>query len=92
MAPFPVYDTDIIKDLKIREEMITRKQDFNSVPVTYCTTCLSLKVKEVVVEQKKVDCCMECGNTPSAEAHIEEWEKLYEERYGEKFVVLPKKD
>ncbi len=92
MAPFPIYDTEIINDLKIREEMISRKQNFNNVPVTYCTTCLSLKVKDVVVDHKKVNCCMDCGNTPTAETHIEEWQDLYKERYGEEFLVLPKQE
>lgn len=32
------------------------------------------------------DFCMECGCTEIAEANIEEWERMYERRYGHKYV------
>jgi len=94
LAPFPPYDTEIINDLKIREKMITKKDDFNNVPVTYCKTCLSLHLKIVefkkenggVHEHKEVPYCVACSNTDLDSCHITEWEKLYEERYGETFL------
>jgi hypothetical protein len=98
MAPFPVYDTDIINDLKLLN-MITKKQDYNNVPVTYCKTCLKLHIKEVsfpkdgaisTKDKAVVPYCVDCGNTDLAEAHITEWEDMYEEKYGERF--LDKKD
>lgn len=97
-SPFPVYDTEIINDLKKREEMISRKSDFNNVPVEYCKTCLSLKLKTVEFENSEagenrdVTYCVPCGNTELGTAHIEEWEDLYEEKYGEKFIKLPEDD
>ena len=46
MAPFPVYDTGIINDIKDLN-MITKIEDYNNVPVTYCKTCLKLHIKDV---------------------------------------------
>jgi hypothetical protein len=91
MAPFPVYDTDIINDLKLLN-MITKKQDYNNVPVTYCKTCLKLHIKEVTFpketgsSQAVVPYCVDCGNTDLGQTHITEWEDMYEEEYGEKFI------
>lgn len=56
-------------------------EDYNNIPVCYCKNCLSLRVKIV----GGYDFCDDCGCTSFAESHIEEWEKLYESRYGKKF-------
>lgn len=94
-SPFPVYETEIIKDLKIRQNMITKSGDFNNVPVTYCKNCLSLNIKTVEFpktssgEDRDVDYCIACGNTDMEKAHIEEWEDIYEEKYGERFLNKP---
>jgi RNase P subunit RPR2 len=98
MAPFPVYDTGIINDIKDLN-MITKKQDYNNVPVTYCKTCLKLHVKDVTfqkdgarnLEKAVVTYCVDCGNTDLEEAHISEWEDMYEEKYGERFLTEKKK-
>ncbi len=91
LAPFPVYSTEVITDLKIclkiKENMITKKEDYNNVPVTYCKTCGSLHIKTVKIKGKEdVNYCVPCGNTDLGEAHIEEWEDIYEEKNGEKFI------
>ena len=91
-APFPVYDTEIINDLKIRQKMITKKDDYNNVPVTYCKTCGSLHIKKIEFsksdngEDRNVSYCVPCGNTDLGKVHIEEWEEIYEEKHGEKFL------
>jgi hypothetical protein len=92
LAPFPVYDTDIINDLK-KLNMLTEKDNFNNEKITYCKTCLSIKIKTIELKDtdKKVDYCIDCSNTPMGEAHISEWEDLYEERYGERFLTKNKK-
>ena len=54
-------------------------------PVVYCAECYSLKI--VHEDSIDSDCCMECGCTTVREAPFEEWEKLYEKRYGKKFTV-----
>ena len=91
-APFPVYDTEIINDLK-KLNMITSKDISNSEPIHYCKTCLSIVIKTVEFEKgadgedREVDYCLDCGNTDIGCAHISEWEDLYEEKYGERFLT-----
>ena len=91
MAPFPVYDTDIINDLK-KLSMIKSKDNFNNEPITYCKTCLSISIKTVEFpkteagEDRDVDYCTCCSNTDMGECHVEEWEEMYAEKYGEKFL------
>jgi hypothetical protein len=42
---------------------------------------LSLRVK-TVASGLNLDYCDECGSTDIEQSHIEEWKKLYKERYG----------
>lgn len=63
----------------------TLKEQYNNIPVHYCKSCLSLKVKTVVVDSD-LDFCDECGSTDIGQAHIEEWRKLHKERYGFDFL------
>ena len=61
-----------------------RLNDYDSEPVCYCANCLSLNVKyEEAIDS---DCCGKCGCTDIREALPQEWEKLYEKKYGKKFV------
>lgn len=67
-------------------------EDYNTEPVTYCARCYSLKIKHEDVLD--ADYCGECGSTDTAEASIEEWEQLFERRYGHKYAeksIDPKK-
>lgn len=57
-------------------------EEYNDEPVFYCEHCLSLKIKIV----GGYDFCDECGSTAVQNAHIEEWEKMYQQRYGKKFL------
>jgi len=88
LAPFPVYDTEIINDLK-QLSMITLKDSSNNEPVTYCKTCLSIHIKTVEFEdtEQEVDYCISCSNTDLGSTHISEWEDMYKERYGEDFLT-----
>lgn len=83
VSPFPVYDTEVIKDMK-KLDKLAKKNDYNDVPVTYCKTCLSLRLK--IIDEPKVCYCGDCGNTEFGEETITKWEFLYEEKYGEKFL------
>lgn len=91
LAPFPAYDTEIISDFK-KLLMITKQDDYNNVPITYCKTCLSIKIKTVpftkgaLGESRDIDYCVPCGNTNMEETHIRDWEQKYEEKYGETFL------
>ena len=59
-------------------------EEYDSEPVMYCSRCFSLKIKyEEAIDS---DCCMECGCPDIAESSIEEWEALYEKRYGHKYA------
>jgi hypothetical protein len=97
MTPFPFYDTEVIEDIK-KLAMITKKDDYNNVYVTYCKTCLSLHVKDVTFPRKdkktgeaekdvEIAYCVPCGNTELDSAHISEWEDMYEEKYNERFLT-----
>lgn len=59
--------------------------DYDEEPVRYCARCYSLKIK--YEEGLDSECCAECGSTDILEAPIDEWEKMYERRYGHKFAV-----
>lgn len=89
LAPFPVYDTEVIEDLKKYLKMRTENPD--NEPVTFCTNCLSLHVKTVEFEpgpggeDRNVDYCVSCGNTDMDKTDIYSWGLMYEEKYGEKF-------
>lgn len=58
--------------------------DYDSEPVKYCSKCYSLKIKhDDIIDD---DYCDDCGCTDILECGIDEWEKLYEERYGKSFT------
>ena len=59
--------------------------DYDSEPVKYCSKCYSLKIG--YEEAVDTECCMECGCSDILTSSIEDWEKLYEKRYGKQFVV-----
>lgn len=62
--------------------------DYDSIPVYYCKQCLSLKIKGVP-SIPGMDYCDECNSTNIEQTSIEEWEKLYQQRYGYKFLEKP---
>lgn len=57
------------------------KEEYNSIPVHFCTECLSLKVMRVA-GMEGACYCDDCGCTDIKEASIEEWETLYKEKHG----------
>lgn len=67
----------------LNKEMST--DEYNNIPVLYCQSCLSLKVKSVPY-MAGMDYCDSCSSTDIKECHIEEWENLYKERYGHKYL------
>ena len=59
--------------------------DYNSEPVFYCKHCLSLTIMHIpIVEDSEY--CDKCGATDIETCSIEEWESLYEKKYGHKFL------
>lgn len=63
----------------------TKIEEYDAEPVRYCSKCYSLKVK--YEEALDSECCSDCGCMDIVEAPVEVWEKLYEKRYGHKFIV-----
>lgn len=59
--------------------------DYNEQPVLYCKHCLSLKIRNIPSIDDS-DYCDECGSTNIQECSIEEWENLYKNRYGHKYL------
>lgn len=59
------------------------REEYNSEPVWYCKDCLSLKIINLTEDQ----CfCDTCGNMDVDQTTIEEWEKLYENKYKHKYI------
>lgn len=59
----------------------TLQEEYNNEPVYYCKDCLSLRIKTVVVDMD-LDYCDECGSTDVTQTTIEEWQKMYKNKYG----------
>jgi hypothetical protein len=61
------------------------KEAYEEEPIHYCKQCLSLKVMRVAGIDDAVY-CDECGSTDIGEANIEEWEALFEQRHGFRYL------
>ena len=60
MAPFPVYDTDYVKDVENRiKEMKEKKENYDELPVVACKYCKSL---HIVTDDVENDICFRCGS------------------------------
>ena len=58
---------------------------YDSEPIIFCARCLSLKIKhEDIID---ADYCADCGSSNVRVASLSEWESLYEQKYGHKYVV-----
>lgn len=60
------------------------EQDYNDIPVEYCTKCLSLRI--INYQGRVKSYCEECGNVETATTHIDNWEEMYKKRYGIAFI------
>lgn len=63
---------------------IQKLKDFNSDPVIFCSKCYSLKI--IHEDTVNSDCCGECGCSDLSTSTIDEWEKLYKNRYGHRYI------
>lgn len=61
------------------------KEDYNMEPVFYCKNCLSLRIRDVEHIDNS-EYCDECGSTDIQQTSIEEWEALYQTKYGHRFL------
>lgn len=62
------------------------KEEYNQEPVCYCASCLSLNILNYS-GTGVVSYCGNCTSTDIVEgASIEDWNNLYELKYGHKFI------
>lgn len=61
MAPFPVYDTEYVEEVKntIMKLENENKIDYNDEPVVACKYCKSL---HIVIDEVNNNICMRCGS------------------------------
>ena len=61
LAPFPVYDTDYVNDVKNRIMELENEKEINydDEPVVACKYCKSL---HIVTDEVDNDICMRCGS------------------------------
>lgn len=61
MAPFPVYDTDYVNDVKNRIMKLENETqtNYDNEPVVACKYCKSL---HIVTDEVDNDICMRCGS------------------------------
>ena len=57
------------------------KEEYNKEPVYYCKKCLSLKIGYVAVLDGS-EYCEDCNSTNIGKAPIEEWDKMFFNKYG----------
>lgn len=57
---------------------------YDEEPVSYCTACLSLKIKRL--EKTNTYYCGNCGNTNLDTTSINNWQNKYKKRYGEIYI------
>lgn len=62
-----------------------KQNEYDEEPVYYCANCYSLKVQ--YEDSIDADCCMDCGCSNIEQTSIQNWEAMYQQRYGKKFVL-----
>lgn len=63
--------------------MDIKENKYDKQPVFYCTDCLSLKI---LTTDDDVDFCDKCGSIDIKSTTIDEWEKLYKEKYHTSYI------
>lgn len=73
MSPFPIYDTDYIKDVKnrIMELEDENKINYDNEPVVACKYCKSL---HIVTDEVDNDICGRCGSVNE----LKEFKNIFE--------------
>ncbi len=71
MAPFPVYDTEYVEEVKTKiKEMEEKSNEYDELPVVACRHCKSL---HVVSDELDNSICMRCGSVNE----LQEFENIY---------------
>lgn len=58
--------------------------EYNEEPVYYCEHCLSLKIRDAGLPDLLY--CDECGSAKILTTSIDEWEKMYKDKHGFKYL------
>lgn len=58
MAPFPVFDTEIVSNLK-EKIMKIEQEEYNNLPVVACKYCKSL---HIITDELNNNICFKCGS------------------------------
>lgn len=61
------------------------KEEYDKIPVLYCKNCLSLRIMGVP-SIDDASFCDDCGSSDVEQCTIEEWQKMYKDRYGFDFL------
>lgn len=73
--------------------MITKKDDYNNVPVEYCTKCVKLKILSLSSKdprKKDIPYCGDCGSAEIDTCHISEHNSKYKDLYGKEYLTRNK--
>ena len=72
--------------------IVETMNSYDEIPVKFCKHCLYLgNVKVTNLFDQQVEYCPHCGSTEFEETTIDEWDKLFEEKYKQgKFLKLKK--
>ena len=62
---------------------IMTKAEINREPVYVCKHCLSLNIQ---TDEFAGDFCADCGKTDITQLTLKQWEQLYYDTYGYKFL------
>ena len=57
--------------------------------VLYCPDCLSLSI--IGIEGTDICYCKRCGCTNIQEIEFDKWDRLYQKKYGKKYVITKKR-
>lgn len=68
----------------LRKYSLDSHKEYDEEPVVYCKHCLSLRIMSI----DGIELCDDCGSAEFEQTDIYNWEKLYENMYGHKFVEL----
>lgn len=59
-----------------------KQDEYNSIPVEYCSHCISL----AVMDADGTAYCSKCGSTDISKANILDWEKMYGQKYAGNYL------
>jgi hypothetical protein len=76
-----------MENININDIFGEKKKHYNSIPVAFCSRCLSLNIR---ITTDNEDYCDSCGNVDIVYEPIEVWEELAKTKYGEQFVIESK--